>query len=229
MDLFDADMAFTILTVMMTNGGGTSLDIVINSDASSPVHANTHNTVQLSHLIPHRRRKRHKRKWQCTNDETCCSCCLEPLNTADVVVLPQCQHTFHLECVLQLVRLPTGVLCPLCRTPIQKEDLHAIMGKQPTVRHLQRCHQTLCAIQDLQTCGPCSDQIFLQRFARAVRVRLTDSLCYNVCIHAIVRSIQLKLMVQQTVREQMADNTDMDYLLQKTINDQLSVSRHVQC
>jgi hypothetical protein len=53
-------------------------------------------------------------------DDDDCHLCLEKMKKGDQVVVLSCQHTFHSECVDQLVT-HQHIVCPLCRKSIPIE------------------------------------------------------------------------------------------------------------
>ena len=64
-----------------------------------------------------------------TSEEEKCAICLESLRSLRTFNLPECDHSFHVECIKNMIRTSSPRLlqlpCPLCRKPFDKSSVHA--------------------------------------------------------------------------------------------------------
>ena len=64
--------------------------------------------------------------------KTECSICIDDINEGDVVLFLPCKHWFHEDCVVMWLKEHNT--CPICRTPIEKNDRGANNSDGPQSR-----------------------------------------------------------------------------------------------
>jgi hypothetical protein len=180
-------------------------------------------------------RKRARRIQAPDHSVTCCICLLNlEADDEDTVTLP-CSHSLHRLCLFSVLTAPSlganGMLrCPLCRSSIDRHDLHtmgffqgtplqAISGVDTSPGRLATAARRCNAIRTLSHgrlghIAATTSQPVCRVVARLVQqcagTEPLDGFLYNTCVLAIERSLFHKKHFSESMQMQPPTNDSMD-------------------
>ena len=115
-------------------------------------------------------------------DACCCAVCLQPMGRG-VPVTRACGHRLHRECLSQLLPgVVLGVRCPVCRTPLTRDDLPWDTSAHAVAQSARRVDLLLLLVRAHSAVDPAD-------LAREVGLTERDVCVYHVCVMQVANAL----------------------------------------